>query len=287
MTQGIEISVVVPFYNERAFVGRCCEALIGQKYPRERYEVLMVDNVSSDGSADIVRSFEGVQLLTEPEKGSYAARNRGISHARGKIVAFTDGDCVPRPDWLSRIASALDDPEVQIVMGDRQFASGEGLMGMLAGYESRMAACTFAASRPERYYAYTNNMAFRKTVFDRIGDFDRVRRGGDNLLLRRALAALGGCAIVRYDSEVVVRHLEVASVSDYLEKKATYGQVRAANQNRGMPEPLALLTRFDLARKTLAGESAIDAVRFCAVLAAGMARFEWAAASGRSRKRFR
>jgi hypothetical protein len=162
-------------------------------------------------------------------------------------------------------------------------------MGMLAAYESRMAARTFAGCRPERYYAYTNNMAFRKTVFDRIGDFDRVQRGGDSLLLRRALTALGGCSIVRYDSEMIVRHLEIISASDYLEKKSTYGHVRAATRELGTPEPLPLLTRLRVAGKTLAGQSASDAVRFCGVLIAGMVCFEWAATGGvigRKRKRF-
>jgi glycosyltransferase involved in cell wall biosynthesis len=285
----MDISVIVPFYNSNAFVARCCEALVSQEYARDRYEVLMVDNGSPDDCAEIVRGFDGIQMLFEPEKGSYAARNRGLKHARGKIVAFTDADCVPRKDWLARIASAMDDPEVQIVLGGRQYASGDGLIGMLSAYEARMAASTFTGSRPERYYAYTNNMAFRRDVFERIGDFDPVQRGGDSLLLRRALAALGGCGIARYDPEVVVRHLEIATVSDYLEKKATYGHVRAATRDRGTPEPLPLRTRLNMARKTLRGQSASDAMRFCAVLAAGMFGFEWAAAGGligHSRKRF-
>jgi glycosyltransferase involved in cell wall biosynthesis len=285
----MDISVIVPFYNSSAFLARCCEALVSQEYPRDRYEVLMVDNGSRDGSAEIVRSFEGIQLLSEPERGSYAARNLGLRHARGKIVAFTDADCVPRADWLARIARSMNDLPVQILMGDRHYSSREGLMGMLAAYEARMAARTFDGSRPERYYGYTNNMAFRKTVFDRIGDFDRVQRGGDSLLLRRAITALGGCGIVRYDSEMVVQHLEIISASDYLEKKATYGHVRAAMRELGAPEPLPLLTRIGMAGRTLAGQSASDAVRFCGVLLAGMVCFERGAAGGprgRNRRRF-
>jgi len=285
----MDISVIVPVYNSDAFLGRCCEALISQDYPRARYEVLVVDNGSIDDSARIVLGFDGIRSLQEPEKGSYAARNHGLRHATGKIIAFTDADCAPRADWLSRIASAMDLDRVQVALGNRQYALGEGLMGMLASYESRVAACTFAGSRPERYYAYTNNMAIRKTVFDRIGNFDLVQRGGDNLLLQRALATLGGCEIVHYDSEMSVRHLEMVGASDYLEKKKIYGRVRACFRDREMPEPLPLLTRLDMARKTLRGHSPSDAVRFCFVLAAGMVLFEWAAAGhliSRARGRF-
>ena len=285
----MDISVIVPVYNSGAYVKRCCEALTAQEYPRDRFEVLLVDNGSSDDSAEIISGYSRIQLLFEQEKSSYAARNCGLRRARGEIIAFTDSDCAPRPDWLARIVSAMQDVQVQIVLGDRQYASEKGLMGMLANYESRMAACTFTGSRPERYYAYTNNMAFRNTVFDRVGYFDQVQRGGDNLLLRRALTALGGCAIVRYDPDVVVRHLEIENASDYLKKKTTYGNVRAANRDRGAPEPLPVLTRLDMARKSMAGKPASDALRFCAVLAAGMIGFEWAARGmfRRARKRIR
>jgi hypothetical protein len=70
----------------------------------------------------------------------------------------------------------------------------------------------------------------------------------------------------------------MTSVSDYLGKKATYGHVRADTRDLGTPEPLPLLTRLGMAGKTLAGQSASDAVRFCGVLFAGMVCFEWAAA---------
>jgi glycosyltransferase involved in cell wall biosynthesis len=285
----MDISVIVPVYNSSALLGQCCDALLSQDYPRPRYEILMVDNGSLDDSARIVLGFGGIRLLLEPQKGSYAARNRGLRHARGRIIAFTDADCAPCADWLARIASAMDVDRVQVALGNRLYALDEGLMGMLAAYESRMAACTFAGSRPEKYYAYTNNMAIRKTVFDRIGDFELVQRGGDNLFLRRALATLGGCEIVHYDSEMLVRHLEIVGVSDYLKKKEIYGRVRACFRDREMPEPLPLLTRLDMAKRTLTGHSSSEAVRFCAVLAAGMVGFEWAAAVdviSRARKRF-
>lgn len=285
----MDISVIVPVYNSSALLGKCCDALVSQDYPRARYEVLMVDNGSFDDSVRIVLGFSGIRLLVEPQNGSYAARNYGLRHASGRIIAFTDADCAPRSDWLARIALAMDCDRVQVALGDRQYALDGGLMGMLAAYESRIAACTFTGSRSERYYAYTNNMAIRRTLFDRIGDFDVVQRGGDNLFLRRALATLGGCEIVHYESEMSVRHLEMVGVSDYLEKKKIYGRVRARFRDREMPEALPLLTRLDMARKTLAGHSPSEAVQFCAVLAAGMVGFEWAAAGdpiSRARKRF-
>ena len=96
----MDFSIVVPFFNAEPFIERCIEGVLGQSYSSDRYEVLMVDNNSTDGSAAIVRRHSRVKLIQESEQGSYAARNRGVIEARGEILAFTDPDCVPRRNWL-------------------------------------------------------------------------------------------------------------------------------------------------------------------------------------------
>jgi hypothetical protein len=91
----IDVSVVVPFYNAERSVEDCIAALRAQTLAPPRYEIIMVDNNSTDGSADLVRKYPDVRLLSEEKQGSYAARNRGVAAARGAIVAFTDADCRP------------------------------------------------------------------------------------------------------------------------------------------------------------------------------------------------
>src|SRR5678815_1507408 len=125
----MDFSIVVPFFNAERYIERCARALLAQAYPAERYEILMVDNNSTDSSARIVRGFDRVRLLQESEQGSYAARNRGIDQARGDIVTFTDPDCEPRKDWLEQIGRAMDGPGTQLVLGDRLFAGDRGVLG--------------------------------------------------------------------------------------------------------------------------------------------------------------
>jgi len=71
------LSVVIPFHGAERWIERCVEGVLSQAYPREAYEVLLVDNNSSDGSAGIVERYPGVTLLHEPAQSAYAARNRG------------------------------------------------------------------------------------------------------------------------------------------------------------------------------------------------------------------
>src|SRR3546814_8574240 len=89
------ISVIIAVWNGRATIGRCLDAVRAQSLPSEELEIIVVDNGSSDGTAEIARSVPGVIVLTEHRPGSYAARNRGLAHARGTYVAFTDADCRP------------------------------------------------------------------------------------------------------------------------------------------------------------------------------------------------
>ena len=84
----MEFSVIVPVFNAAKYLERCIRALLSQTLPTDRYEILMVDNNSTDQSAAIIRSFDPVKLLNEPEQGSYAARNRGIREAHGARAAY-------------------------------------------------------------------------------------------------------------------------------------------------------------------------------------------------------
>ncbi len=94
------VSVIIPAYNGAQTLGKLLAALSCQTYPRESLEVIVVDNNSQDGSDQIARSFTGVKVVYEPVQGRSAARNRGIATAQGSVLAFTDCDCIPHPDWI-------------------------------------------------------------------------------------------------------------------------------------------------------------------------------------------
>jgi len=112
------VTIVVPVLNEEAAIGACLESLLGQEYPREKLEIIVVDNGSSDRSLEILSGYgQRLTLLNEQEPGPAATRNSGIAAANGEILAFTDADCVARGDWLMNLVSPLSEPEVGLVGG--------------------------------------------------------------------------------------------------------------------------------------------------------------------------
>jgi len=271
----VAISVVIPVYNAARYLDRCIEGLLSQTLARDQYEILMIDNNSTDGSDRIIEGFGGVRLLKEPEQGSYAARNRGLREASGGIVVFTDPDCVPETDWLEQMQRALSEPGVGVVLGGRRFATDTGALGMLSAYEEAIAARIFGTQSIRSYYGYTNNMAVRMSIVRELDGFEHRMRGADSIFLRRAVE-LHGPSILRYVPGAVVRHLEIESIRDYLEKKAVYGKVNH-DPATATPQPLPLAARLELAMsaRPSGGGSMAESMRFWGTLALGAALFEW------------
>lgn len=249
---GIGISVVVPFYNAEKHIEECVKGLLAQSYPSTRYEIIMVDNNSTDNSAEIVKKYPRIRLLAEPKQGSYAARNQGVAAAKGTIIAFTDADCVPSPDWLQNILAAMRSPEVEIIQGGRLYAVESPALLMLAAYEAERAAYTFSGESSGLYYGYTNNMAARRGLLDRCGPFLEVLRGADSIFVNKVIEDYSG-KVIRYVPEARIRHLEITSVWNYLRKKIIYGRNLQRNYSirKRTHRPLDFSDRSLILRRTI------------------------------------
>jgi glycosyltransferase involved in cell wall biosynthesis len=193
--------VIVPVHNDAARVGRCLEGLRAQTYPADRYEVLVVDNRSTDGTTAVVRAYPVTLLREDRVQGSYAARNRGLEAARGEILAFTDSDCVPAPDWLAAGVAALGRTGADLAGGAVRFECS----AKPTGAEIFDATHNMQIERNVRDgVAKTANLFVRARVFAEIGRFpDGVRSGGDVTWTRRATRS--GLALV-YAPDAVVMH---------------------------------------------------------------------------------
>lgn len=118
MTSPPNASVVVPVYNGQSTIADCLDSLRRLDYPRDAFEVVVVDNASTDRTPAILERYAPhVRVVHEPRRGRSQARNAGVRHARGDVVAFTDADCTLHPAWLRRIVVPLDDETVGMVGG--------------------------------------------------------------------------------------------------------------------------------------------------------------------------
>lgn len=110
----IEISIITPAYNATKTIQKLLEALQRQTYDKRKFEVLIIDDGSTDGTREYVERYIAknhelnLHLLTQNHQGQGHARNRGIEVAQGRIIAFTDADCVPDSDWLAQAKQLID-----------------------------------------------------------------------------------------------------------------------------------------------------------------------------------
>lgn len=157
------ISVIIPCRDEVDSLEACLEALAAQDYPAERFEVIVVDGSAGDGLPRSARE-RGICVLRDGGNGPSAARNLGIRAARAPIVAFTDADCVPRRDWLTRIAEVFaEDPLLDGVGGSMRLPRTT-LLGRLEDGDAQL-----------HYQGFiTSNVAYRREVLLALGGFDET-----------------------------------------------------------------------------------------------------------------
>lgn len=192
-------SVVVAVYNSRPTLPALLAALERQTLPAGEFEVLLCDDGSTDGSAawlaellDPLKRPE-LRVLVAAHRGPAAARNLGARHARGEVIAFTDSDCAPDPDWLEKILAAF--------RGDSSLVAVEGVT-----YSSPPAASPFDhfMDLPGGGSWATCNVAYRRSAFERLGGFDeRFPYGHEDTELAIRARALGP---MRFEPAVRVNH---------------------------------------------------------------------------------
>lgn len=110
-----KISIVIPAYNEEQYLGSALNALNAQSFPRDAFEIIVVDNASTDNTSEVARAHGADTVILEPRKGTNRARQTGLEHSAGEIVAFLDADCIPPKNWLSKIHAKLHEPKSKYI----------------------------------------------------------------------------------------------------------------------------------------------------------------------------
>ncbi len=111
----MKISIVIPVYNEADHLGVCLSAIADQT--KKAYEVIVVDNNSTDGTKAVAQSFDFVTLINEPKQGVVHARATGFNQASGDVIARLDGDSILPPDWVSNVAEVFKDQSIDAASG--------------------------------------------------------------------------------------------------------------------------------------------------------------------------
>lgn len=196
----VPISIIIAARNEESRIHYLLEALGKLDYPEDSYEVLIVNDHSTDGTAAILAGYDGKHnirvlhndIVRDDLIGKKAAIQFGILHAKYDVFAFTDADCVPHPRWLRAISNGLDE-QTDYMLGYTFVLNGEkGRIFSLKNFE-RSIYCVLAAAG--MYYrrpitSSASNMVYRRKCFIDCGGFEgigHIRSGDDDLLLLKMM----------------------------------------------------------------------------------------------------
>ena len=200
----IKVSVAICTYNRADYLRQTLAGIAAQHFPRDHYEVLVIDNNSRDHTQAVVAEFAAQRpapkYVHEPKQGLGHARNRAIAEARGEIILFGDDDILVQPDWLAQMAVpflADADSRIGAVGGEVIPIFPDGLPDWVREWHAPLNFRADPGPLPPRQLPMGANLAFRRRVFDEVGNFltDRGRQGKnffggeETELLRRARAA--------------------------------------------------------------------------------------------------
>lgn len=164
-------SVIVPTRNRPEMLGQCLAALDGQTFPRDEFEVIVVDDGGTVALDGMVARYAGIRLLRQENRGPAVARNAGIAAARGEVIVLTDDDCRPEPGWLAAFARAVAETPGAGLGGEVKPAPENGICGdasqVLVSYLYNYTDSTMP-------FFCTNNVAFPRRLLLEIGGFDET-----------------------------------------------------------------------------------------------------------------
>ncbi|ULA64037.1 MAG: Putative glycosyltransferase [Nitrospira sp.] len=287
------ISIVIPTYNRPDQLAACLRACSRLDYPRDRCEVIVVDDGGGAPLDEAVKPFHGLLTLTllrQENAGPAAARNKGAVEAAGEVLIFTDDDCMPASDWLKVVAAQFVASPDSAVGGETYNALTQNLYStasqLLVSY-----LLAYYSDIPERVRFFPScNVAFPTKQFLEIGGFDLSfpRSAGEDRELCDRWQHRG--YRLRYVPEAVVYHAHHLTAKTFLRQHFHYGcgayyyhLLRARHRRQSMkiepPAFYANLLAYPFG-KIAFGKAIAVVLLLIAAQAANAAGFFWERARG-------
>lgn len=199
-SQKIIFSIIVPAYNEEKCLANCLKSIFKQNFPKDQYEVIVVNNASTDKTYEIANKFP-VKIINEPKKGIIFAKQAGCLKAKGDIIAITDADTQVPQFWLSHIYDVLSANKYIAITGPAVPQPVTWWSKIF--YFSCIKILLFLAKKDIVITMHGQNVAFWKKYFLRFGGFNtRLSVGEDELGLLAKLKKFGK---VHYSSKLRVK----------------------------------------------------------------------------------
>ena len=211
----INVSIIVPAYNEEREISYCLNSILALDYPKNKYELIVVNDGSTDETVDIVNTFvekySNIILLSKENGGKASAQNLGLGHANGRFIFITDADAVVERDWISKMLKDLED--FDMVLGS-YFAKETNTW--LERMQNAHYLINFKFGGVKEIPTIGVNNGFRKEVVEKIGNFNESKTSITGDFIKRA----GETGFkIHFDPEITVFTKCTTSINGFLKQK--------------------------------------------------------------------
>ncbi len=243
-------SVIVPSYNREVEIRELLESFTRLDFPPDRYELIIADDGSTDDTAALVRQFQqtapfALKFFAQENRGPGAARNMGMSRARGDFFIFIDSDCTVSPGWLQAIDKALHREQADAFGGPDSFREDFPALLKAINYSMTSFLTTggirgHKKKRLGKFYPRSFNMGLSRQLYEKVGGFGGLRHGQDIEYSHRIIRSGAKVILV---PEAVVYHKRRTSLKKFFRQVFNWGvaRINLYKMDPGMLEPVHTL----------------------------------------------
>ncbi|MCD6065162.1 MAG: N-acetylglucosaminyltransferase [Flavipsychrobacter sp.] len=277
------MSIIIPARDEAVNIGACLDSILVQSYPGELLEVIVVDDHSTDGTGEIVRSYGKANIrcipladyLSKEQIVAYkkAALSAGIANSSGELIVTTDADCIVPRSWLKHIAAMYEQKKPVMIAGPVDFTSDSSLVQTFQSLDFMSMQGITAASNRLGLGNMSNgaNLAFSREAFDQVSGYsgiDHLASGDDYLLMVKMQQAFPGRMAYLKSDKAIVRTLPQPDWASFFQQRIRWASKSGKYDDKKMTCILMLVYLFNLSFIALLIGGLFDSS--CFLLAAGM-----------------
>jgi len=259
-TPATKISIIIPARNEEERIGVCLDAILAQSYPTSLYEVIVVDDHSTDGTARKVKSYQQVNIryidLSQHVDGSLNSYKKkaieaGIGQATGELIVTTDADCIAGPGWLLSYASFYQAHQPVFIAAPVSIDCNNRFIEIFQALDFMTLQGITGASVNRNVHSMCNgaNLAYTKEAFKKVGGFtgiDKLASGDDMLLMHKISKAFPGRIKFMKSEEAIVHTAPVNSIGDFFSQRIRWASKAPGYEDKRIVAVLLLVYLFNL-----------------------------------------
>jgi cellulose synthase/poly-beta-1,6-N-acetylglucosamine synthase-like glycosyltransferase len=250
------VSVVVAARNEERNIARCVESLLAQDYPPELFEIIVVDDQSTDNSSGVLSRYTDPRLLimtvpAESKGGKKAALALGISAARGTLVLTTDADCVHARRWVSAMVAFYQSAKPVFIAAPVLVKPGSSPVGIFQSLDFMSLQGITAASVHRGFLQMSNgaNLGFSAEAFHAVGGYtgiDHLASGDDMLLMQKMADRFPGRTMYCLSRDTIVETRPASTVAEFLRQRIRWASKARSYTDKRMFYVLLLVYLLNL-----------------------------------------